>query len=197
MALGFLAIAALAACSGKTTKIDFTMRRDAVLDEVQKNTRTVKVYRDLDTIFIADVLWYTPKLRRNFIANLKSEGRINDQQVAKMNAEVAEKEGSGGSLEFITGFYTPDKTWNDLEKTNSMWSLTIKGSDGTAVSPVKVEKLKYDKMQDSWLFPFLTPWKNAYRVTFTGSGALMGMDSYTLRVSSTVGEGTFTWDAPK
>jgi hypothetical protein len=179
-------------CGGKRSSVDFSIRRDQILDEVTKNTRTVKVYRDLDTIFIADVLWYKPELRKTFVSHLKGDGRIDDEQAAKMTADISSKEGR--ELEFITGLYTGDKAWNDLDKVDSMWRMTLKGADGSVVAPTRIEKLRVDRMQDSWLFPFLTPWKVAYRVTFTQTGNLTSVDSYVLRLSSVVGEGTFIWE---
>ena len=190
----FLSCALLASglsCAG----VNFSMRRDKVLDEVSKNKRTVKVYRDLDTIFIADILWYSSELKRSFVQTIKSEGRIDDFQANKMLGDIAEQEGR--ELEFIVGFYTPDKALNDLDKGNSMWRLTLKAADGSSVTPTVIEKLKYNNMQDAWMFSFLTPWKYCYRARFAKTDALKGLSAYTLRVTSVVGEGTFNWNLPK
>ncbi|MBI3581472.1 MAG: hypothetical protein HY098_05265 [Nitrospinae bacterium] len=188
-------LVAVAACAERRSNVEFSIRRDRVLDDVLKNTRTLKVYRDLDTIFIADVLWYKPELRRAFVASLKEEGRINDEQAATMTDEISKKEGR--ELEFIVGFYTPDKSWNDLDAVHSMWRLALKGGGGEPVAPERIEKLRVDKMQDAWLFPFITPWKSAYRVTFARKGSLPGADRYALRLSSVVGEGSLVWEPSK
>ncbi len=188
-------LVAVTACAGRRSNVEFSIRRDRVLDDVLKNTRTLKVYRDLDTIFIADVLWYKPELRRAFVAGLKEEGRISDEQAANMTDEISKKEGR--ELEFIVGFYTPDKSWNDLDAVHSMWRLALTRGGGEPMAPEKIEKLKMDKMQDAWLFPFITPWKSAYRVTFTKKGSFPGAHRYALRLSSVVGEGSLVWETSK
>ncbi len=187
-------LVAVTACAGRSN-VEFSIRRDRVLDDVLKNTRSLKVYRDLDTIFIADVLWYKPELRKAFVASLKREGRISDEQAANMTDEISKNEGR--ELEFIVGFYTPDKSWNDLDAVHSMWRLALTRGGGEPVAPERIEKLSVDKMQDAWLFPFLTPWKSAYRVTFANKGSLPSADRYALRLSSVVGEGSMVWETSK
>jgi hypothetical protein len=190
-----LALAVGSSCAGKNSNIAFSLKRDRILDDVKRSTRNVKVYRELDTIFIADILWYSPQLKRNFIGSMKAEGRIDDVQAKQMLDDVTTQEGQ--EVEFIVGFYTPDKTQNDLDKANSMWRLTLKGADETAIVPVTIERLKYDSMKDAWMFPFLTPWKYAYRVKYALTDPLKTANSYTLRLSSVVGDGVFNWELKK
>ena len=183
---------AVSSCANRDTKVQFSVWRDRIMDAVGQNVRTAKVYRDLDTILIADVLFYKPEIKRSFINAVKEEQRIDGEQANKMLAEIAEKEEK--EVEFLAGVYTGDKRWNDLEKEGSMWHVTLKAADGSWIAPSSIVKLKLDKMQDAWLFPFLTEWKYIYRLTFPKTSAIAGLDSHTLRITSVVGEGTFTWN---
>ncbi len=187
-----LCLLASSSCANKSSKFKFTMQRDAVMDMVGQNVRTEKVYRDLDTILIADVLLYKPEIKRSGVKQAKDEGRIDAEQDKEMFADIADKESK--EVEFLAGVYTGDKRWNDLDKNNSMWRVTLKTADGSWVTPSSITKLKLDKMQDAWLFPFLTEWKYAYRIVFPKTPAIAGVNSYTLRITSVVGEGTFNWD---
>ncbi len=187
-----LALALIAAgCAGKRQSVDFSMHRDRILEDVAHNTRTEKVYRDLDTILVADVFFYDQRIKRDFINAVRGEGRIDQAQADAMLAESAAKEAK--EVEFLAGVYTGDKRWNDLEKKDSMWKVALQTADGAWIAPAEITRLKLDKMQDAWLFPFLTEWKFIYRISFPRE-ALAGMQSYTLRFTSVVGEAAFTWD---
>lgn len=195
MNVRFLALALLfftaAGCAGKSTNVDFSMAYDKILDDVKQNVRTEKVYRDLDTILIADVFYYDQRIKRDFVAAIRGAGRVDAEQSDKMLAESQANEQK--EVEFLAGVYTGDKRWNDLEKKNSMWKVVLQAPDGRWIAPLSIEKLKLDKMQDAWLFPFLTEWKFIYRITFPKQ-EMAGAANYTLRFTSVVGEAAFTWD---
>ena len=195
MNVHFLALALLlagaAGCAGKRTNVDFSIAHDKIVDEVRQNVRTEKIYRDLDTILIADVFHYDQKIRRGFVQTVLEEGRIDADQAEKMLAESQANEQK--EVEFLAGVYTGDKRWNELEKKNSMWKVALRTPDGRWIAPSSIEKLKLSKMQDAWLFPFLTEWKFIYRITFPKE-ELAGATGYTLRLTSVVGEAAFIWN---
>lgn len=183
--------AALAGCAGKSTTVDFSIKHDAIIDTVKRGVRTEKIYRDLDTVLVADVFYYDPAVRRGFIDQVKAEGRITEEQSAQMSEELAKSEKS--EAVFIAGVYTGDKRWNDFDKTASMWKVLLQDADGQWVEPSSIERLKLNKMQDAWLFPFLTEWKFIYRISFP-LDKLAGTKAYKLRFHSVVGEAGFSWD---
>ncbi|MBI5179022.1 MAG: hypothetical protein HZA04_07150 [Nitrospinae bacterium] len=190
-----LAVIAFASssCATPEMKVKVSLQQDKIIGDVNRNLRSVKVYRNLlDTILLADVLWYKPEIKKAVVDFGKADGRIDAEQEKKMLADIAEKDDK--ELEFIAGIVTGDIRWNDFEKEDSMWRVTLKTADGQLVTPLAVEKLKLNKMQDAWLFPFLTEWKSVYRIRFAKTPSLTGMDAYTLRFTSMAGEGTFNWE---
>lgn len=179
------------ACAGKRITVDFTLIPDRIQDEVRRNVRTEKVYRDLDTILIADVLYYDQRIKQDFIQTALIKEWIDAEQAQKMLAESKVNEQK--EVEFIAGVYTGDKRWNDFEKENSIWKVALRTPDGRWITPASIEKLKLDKMKDSHIFPFLNEWKFIYRITFP-KGELAGAADYTLRFTSMVGEAAFSWN---
>lgn len=190
LALTLLFIAA-AGCAGKRTKIDFTLVPERILGDVKQNVRTEKVYRDLDTILIADVFYYDQRIKQDFIQTALTKEWIDAGQAEKMMAESKLNEPK--EVEFLAGVYTGDKRWNDFEKENSMWKVALQTPDGGWIAPASIEKLKLEKMRDAYLFPFLTEWKFIYRITFPKK-ELAGAANYKLRFTSLVGEAAFAWD---
>ncbi len=195
MNIRFLALivlfSAAAGCAGKQTNVDFTFLPERILGDVRKNVRTEKVYRDLDTILIADVFYYDQRIKRDFIQTSLVKEWIDAEQAEKMLAESKANEQK--EVEFIAGVYTGDKRWNDFEKQNSIWKVSLQTPDGRWIVPASIEKLKLDKMRDAHLFPFITEWKYVYRIAFPKQ-EMAGAANYTLRFTSMVGEATFTWN---
>lgn len=186
-----LSLFAAAGCAGKQTTVDFTLVPERIQDEVRRYLRTEKVYRDLDTILIADVLYYDQRIRQDYIQTALAKEWIDAEQAEKMLAESKVNEQK--EVEFIAGVYTGDKRWNDFEKENSIWKVALRTPDGRWISPSSIEKLKPDKMKDSHIFPFITEWKFIYRITFPRQ-ELAGADTFSLRFTSMVGEAAFSWN---
>ncbi len=195
MHMRFVALAllfiAITGCAGKRTTVDFTLVPERIQDDVKRNVRTEKVYRDLDTIFIADVFYYDQRIRQDYIQTSLQKGWIDSVQADKMMAESKENEQK--EVEFVAGIYTSDKRWNDFEKENSMWKVSLETPDGRWIAPSSIEKLKLEKMRDAYLFPFLTEWKFIYRITFPKK-EVTGATSYSLRFNSIVGDAAFNWN---
>jgi len=52
-------------------------------------------------------------------------------------------------------------------------------------------------MPDSYNFPFLTPWKSPYRITFAKTENLSRLKSRKIGLRSILGEAEFIWEAEK
>ena len=184
-----------AGCVFGKTDMSFSPYPDSIVQQVQLNVRSAKVYRDLDTILIADILWYKPELKKRNLIELSEEGRISEDEKMDMLAEIDKKEGA--EIEFLAGFYTGEKKWNDFDSDASIWKIRLEAADGSLVAPVKIEKLELKEMTDSHNFPFLTRWKSPYRITFTKTENLSHLKSHKIQLRSILGEAKFIWEAER
>jgi len=191
-AVVFLLIFTAGCVLGKTD-MAFSVYPDSIVEQVKINVRSAKVYRDLDTVLIADILWYKPELKRRHLIEMSEKGRINEDEKMKMLAEINDKEAS--EIEFLAGFYTGEKKWNDFDSDSSIWKIRLEADDGSLVAPAKIEKLDLKKMTDSYHFPFLTPWKSPYRITFAKTANLSGLKSRKIGLHSILGKAEFLWEA--
>lgn len=180
-----------AGCALGKTDMAFSAFPDDIVEQVKVNVRSAKVYRDLDTILIADILWYKPKLKRKHLIELREEGRITEDEKMNMLAEIDEKDAA--EIEFLAGFYTGEKKWNDFDSDASIWKIRLEADDGSLVAPVKIEKLDLKEMPDSDNFPFLTTWKSPYRITFAKAENLSRLKSHKIELHSILGEAEFVW----
>jgi len=182
-----------AGCALGKTDLAFSVYPDKIVEQVNLNVRSAKVYRDLDTILIADILWYKPELKRKRLIELSEKGRITEDEKMKMLAEIDKKEAA--EIEFLAGFYTGEKKWNDFDSDSSIWKIRLEADDGTLVAPAGIEKLDLKKMPDSYNFTFLTPWKSAYRIIFAKTENLSRLKSHKIGLQSILGEAEFIWEA--
>jgi len=105
-------------------------------------------------------------------------------------SEMEEKE-----LEFLAGIYTGDDKWNDLNENDSIWKVRLRMADGSKTAPGKIEKLNVKDMPDSRLFPFITPWKMLYKITFEKTEEISQLKSYDVGIYSFLGNAEFSWNA--
>lgn len=185
-------ILAVTACSSNKTDVKFSPFQDKILGIAEKNVRTAKIYRDLDTILIADVLWFSPDIKKAYVFELRKKSRMDKDEEKTRLAEI-ELKGSE-EIEFLMGIYTGEKSWNDFNKPGSIWKLRLVTPDGSSEAPIKIEKIDLDQMPDSYFFPFLSEWKSVYRVIFKKSNKLARIVNPTMLMYSILGETKFRWE---
>lgn len=178
-------------CVLGNTEMAFSVYPDNIVEQVKLNVRSAKVYRDLDTILIADILWYKPGLKRKRLVELSEKGRITEDEKTNMLAEIDKKEAV--EIEFLAGFYTGEKKWNDFDSDSSIWKIRLVADDGSLVAPARIEKLDLKKMPDSYNFTFLTPWRSPYRIIFAKTENLSRLKNPELELQSILGEARFIW----
>jgi hypothetical protein len=65
------------------------------------------------------------------------------------------------------------------------------------VSPVSIEKIDQKDFPDTEIYSFITSWKAIYSIKFARTENLEGMDAYTIRLFSILGDTEFIWKADK
>ena len=179
-------------CAFGKTDMSFSAFPDTFVLLAGKNIRSAKVYRDLDTVLLADIMWYDPEMKRMHVEELSLEGRINEDEKIKLLEDIAAKENT--EIEFIAGFYTGEKKWNDFDKSASIWKISLEAGDGSQVGPSSIKKIDLEKMPESHLFTFLTTWKSPYRITFDKLGELAELKSHKMELHSVMGQAEFIWE---
>lgn len=171
----------------------FSLFPDRTVGETRKYVRTAKIYRNMDTILIADILWHNPDVKRLHVKRMAKQGRIDAVDEKRMLLNIGETEKK--ELEFLAGIYTGEDKWNDFHKNDSIWKIRLIMADGSKTAPSKIEKLTVKNMPDSHLFAFITPWKKLYRITFEKTEALLQLQNYDMEIYSFLGNAEFSWPA--
>lgn len=92
---------------------------------------------------------------------------------------------------------TTDK-WNDLERRNSPWRITLLDGTGAELSPASIKVEKFPEIYESEFFPSRTPFSKTYTVRFLHpeGDAFVGPVSgrLTLRLDSPLGKVEAVWE---
>lgn len=186
--LMFAAVAALPSCATEKGGSKYLLGESRLNRAVAAMTRTAKLYRELDTILIADVVYLGMDLRRTWVDHAAEAGRLGREEKAALLEK--EEEENSASAQFLVALYTSEDEWNDLEKEDSRWSLFLE-ADGELVRPESIKKLKPGALKLRDNLPFETAFRSFYIVSFPREAA--GAPPYTLGMSSLLGEVKLRW----
>lgn len=170
----------------------FVLTKSPLDRAVERSWRTLKIYNQLDTILIMEAILFDEEIAREY-----ARSRAKSAAMSESEKEAIEREEIAllreGPL-FLLSIYTSEPNWNDLEQSDSRWTLTL--SDGSprstkrasSVKPVTRENLK---LRDN--LPFDTRLKRNYIARFPHPDPLARSGPYQLKILGILGEGELNW----
>lgn len=162
-----LVLAGLAGCL-REPAVDLSVpRRDfkpAEYEAVLKRwTRHRRIIKHFDTNLEVNVTHFSPEMVAAHAAAHAADYRLTRGErqrfVAKRLAEVQERH------EFLMAATTADPAWNDFDRKESIWRLTLMDDKGTRVTPLSVTNLTITEVHRVH-FPFVTVFHRLYHVLF-------------------------------
>ena len=198
--------AALLGCTQAAPKpVDFAgVTRDyrpndysSVYERWTRHARLVRL--DVGTVIEA---WATCKswdFRQAYVAYYASIYDLSDSDRAALLQ--SQLDASRASYEFHVTVQTTTDKWNDLERKNSPWRVTLLDAAGAELGPTSIQIIKLPELYESQFFPSRTEFTRTYQIAFArpGSGAqpFAGPASgrLVLRFASPMGRIELVWDA--
>ncbi len=160
-------------------------------------TRSDKVYSALDTKMFVTATFHAPDFRRAFAVAFPEiyghGGNITRRELVDLTGDVEQFHN------FFMAVYTAEPRWNDLAQSDSIWRVTLIGSDEVAVGPAEILPIKIDANLRA-VYPYLTRFDTAYLVRFPLADAMhrLVLDSssthFILRIASALGAAEMRWD---
>ena len=113
----------------------------------------------------------------------------------------SQRDAAHQSIEFHVAVQTTNYKWNDLDKPNSAWRVSLIDGAGVELAPRRIEQLKLPQLYESQFFPNRTEFTQTYLVRFNRadveaagfSGPASGR--ITLRVASPLAKAQLTWQS--
>jgi hypothetical protein len=127
-------------------------------------TRTREVRDGLETRFILSATWLSPE----WITAFSEEyANIYYLDPARKDRVVAAWKGESTKYaRFFVTLSTPDERGNDLEKSDTLWSLRLVRADEKDFQPAYVRKTTLKAEEVARFFPFAGSWSRGYEVAF-------------------------------
>jgi hypothetical protein len=161
-------------------------------------TRHVKLVQEVGTVIEA---WATAKswdFRQAYVAYYASIYDLSDSDRATLlHAQI---DASRASYEFHVAVQTTTDKWNDLERKNSPWRVTLLDATGAEMGPTSIQVVKLPELYESQFFPSRTEFTRTYEISFVRTGnsgqAFAGPASgrLVLRIASPMGRIELVWD---
>jgi hypothetical protein len=202
LVLELLAIAALEpafACAGETpSTLSLQPNREVTAedyDDVLKRwTRHDTVYQGLDSKLFVHATFMSPEFRRAFaLRHTEVYGPGSEETAVLITNPEAEEQ-----LEFFFSASTSSPQWNDFDKENSIWRVTVEGDDHERVDG-KVRRIR-PSANMRIIFPYISDYAKTYVVRFPrttpSQKAVITASTreFDLKVSSALGQATLSWN---
>ncbi|HEY2904234.1 MAG TPA: hypothetical protein VGL59_26835 [Polyangia bacterium] len=213
--LAAVAVAAsVAACAeSKPKPVDFS---DAPRTYVNKDyddvynrwTRHDRVLNEVDVVDVALEVWGTFKSWDYREAYIEHYAAIYSLSAADRSLlRQAQMDSFRQAYEFHLTAQSANYKWNDLEKKDSAWRVTLVDGLGHELAPEYVRVERLPDAYESDFFPAKTPFTKSYAVRFAASGSsdVVGAastdfvgaksGSLTLRIASPIGRVELGWQS--
>jgi hypothetical protein len=196
-------IAALVACqSDKAARVDFSETpRDYVAkdygDVYERWTRHDFAMHEVEKALEVWVTFKSWDFREAYIERYAAIYSLTDAE--RTTLRTAQRDALHQAYEFHVTAQSANYKWNDLEKSNSPWRVTLLDALGHELAPEAV-KIKVEKLPDAFereFFPAKNPFSKTYSFRFVPpaktdfEGVTSG--SIILRIASPLGRIELTW----
>lgn len=185
----------------KPVDFSFTARdyKDSDYPSVYKEwTRHSRLVQEVGTVIEAWATYKSPDFRQAYIAKYSRVYDLPDHDRAALQKEQLEV--SRGTFDFHVAVQTTIDRWNDLERKNSPWRVTLVDEAGTELSPTAIRAMKLPELYETKFFPERTDFTRTYSITFSRPAeeqafAASAKKQLTLRIAGPMGRIDMVWDA--
>lgn len=157
-------------------------------------TRRDEVYDGLFSVIFVHATFYSPEFRKAFVNRFPEFYGRGSGEGRRLTLEDPDAESHWA---FFLAASTPNQTWNDLSRDDSIWRVTLRSDGGPEVN-AKVRPIKINANLKTF-FPYLTPFAVGYGLDFP-LVTLQGQPLITpqtrmirLRISSALGAAEMAW----
>jgi len=160
-------------------------------------TRSDRVYQGLDSKMFVTATFHAPELRRAFAIAFPEiyghGGSITRRELVDLTGDVEQFHN------FFVSAYTADEKWNDLAMPDSIWHMSLIGSEDVAVEASSIEIIRIDANLRA-VYPYIGRFDRAYLVRFPLTDPMHRLvlepksTSANLRIASALGVASMVWE---
>ena len=174
-----------------------TLKAEDYPDVLKTWTRSAKVYAVLEDKLFVTATFHSPEFRRVFPIAFPEiygqGGEITRRELVDLTGDVE------SYFNFFLAVYTPVSKWNDLDRKDSIWRLTLISFEDVAVGPSQILSIKIDENLRA-VYPYIGHFDKCYLVRFPMTDPMkrlvIGAESkgVKLRIASALGVAELPWE---
>lgn len=163
----------------------------------QRWTRHDIVLHETDTALEAWGTYRSSEFREAFVARYAEAYQLDDGERERLRQ--AQHDAASATYDFIVTTQSNNYKWNDIEKKNSPWRVSLIDGAGHTVTPDELHEEHFPDLFQQAFYPTKTPFSKTYAVRFNHSvehdEAFLGerSGSLTLRLAGPFGHLDLTW----
>jgi len=156
-------------CSTPKVKLDEGPREYVATDyeTVLKNWTRDKQFTNvnvMDNVLSVTATYESWDFRWAYVVRYSEDYRLTiDQRHTLLERSLSEvRDGH----QFYVSLYTQKHKWNDLTAKEPAWIVRLIDDEGTETAPSQIESIRKPGAIELTYFPYTTPWRSAFRVSF-------------------------------
>jgi hypothetical protein len=136
---------------------------ETVLKEWTRSTQLVNV-NAMDNVLTVNATYESWDFRWAYAIRYAEDYRLTiDQRHALLERSLSE---TRDAHLFYVALYAEHHKWNDLTAREPAWIVRLTDDEGTETAPSEIQVIKKPGAIELTYFPYSTPWRSAFRVSF-------------------------------
>jgi hypothetical protein len=136
---------------------------DTVLRQWTRSTQLTSL-EAMDNVLTVSATYESWDFRWAYAVRYAEDYRLTvDQRHALLERSLAE---TRDRHEFYLALYAQKHKWNDLTNEHPAWIVRLIDDAGTETAPSEIQVIKKPNAIELTYFPYTTPWRSAFRLTF-------------------------------
>jgi len=167
--LGFVCLAALSGCASEAVLLREGPREYVATDYstvLRQWTRSAQLtsLEAMDNVLTVTATYESWDFRWAYAVRYGEDYRLTiDQRHALLERSLAE---TRDQHQFYVALYAEKHKWNDLTAEQPAWIVRLIDDQGTETAPSNIQKIKRPGAIELTYFPYTSPWRSAFRVSF-------------------------------
>jgi hypothetical protein len=136
---------------------------EQVLRSWTRSEDLIKV-SDLDDVLTVTATYESWDFRWAYVVRYAEDYRLTvDQRQSLLQTSLAD---TRKAHQFYVALYAQKHKWNDLTADDPAWIVRLVDDEGTETAPTEIKAIKKPGAMELTYFPYTTPWRSAFRITF-------------------------------
>lgn len=131
---------------------------------LKKWTRKADVYNRFNTVMLVRASYFNAPFRYAYAMEYAKYYMLNKKEFKKMLTKSYSR--LTKYSKFFVSVYTPEKKYNDLDSSRSIWMVYLVNNRGQSVLPLKIKPSNQKRAFLKIFFPYVTHWSRQYVMKF-------------------------------